>query len=197
MSARKRIRRFLQAPSIQPDSTTANELLHRRWENGGTSTYDLRLSDVRDLLRRLDASRAEVRTLTELYRKEQAKTREHLRTLMLLPNRAEWERTRAELADLHKQNQDKDRALDAAEAALTACRAANTQSLRERDEARAARRATDSYKESLEKALRATRAELNALRGVRTAENLRPKNGHWSTDYFVTVMEELVKELKK
>jgi seryl-tRNA synthetase len=65
-SDRKRVRAFLQAPSIHQDPPE-NELLARRWESA--RTRDLRVSDLRALLR---SEREARRALRELQRRRAA-----------------------------------------------------------------------------------------------------------------------------
>jgi Rad3-related DNA helicase len=74
VSARRRVRAFLKAPSIH-ETPPPDELLARRWADNTTTTYDLRVSDVRALLEENAARNAEVKTLTELYRAAQALAR--------------------------------------------------------------------------------------------------------------------------
>lgn len=64
MSARKRVRAYLRAPSILQQDPPDNELLARRWDSSATpATYDVRVSDLRALLRAERAARKQVQHL--------------------------------------------------------------------------------------------------------------------------------------
>jgi chromosome segregation ATPase len=181
VSARRRVRAFLKAPSIH-ETPPPDELLARRWADNTTTTYDLRVSDVRALLEENAARNAEVRTLTELYRAEQqtsavqsrkaaeatekyraAQTEAGVRGQRVDLLRTENATLRNTVAELSRKIQDPPGSHERWQSLRTSLQRAE----RERDEARAARKETDSYKEALEKALRVVRADLQAARDQR------------------------------
>jgi chromosome segregation ATPase len=171
VSARRRVRAFLRAPSIH-ETPPPDELLARRWENGGgAAAYDLRVSDISELLRaergaRKAAARA-IHGKLLLQRKYDAalsSISRRARDAAQQHNVREENRTlRDTVAELSRKIQDPPGSHERWQSLRTSLQRAE----RERDEARAARKETDSYKEALEKALRVVRADLQAARDQR------------------------------